>query len=148
MMRLLCLVLLLPACMVDKTGQSATARLARDASLQAARLQESESLVRRLSTRLTELEEVMVYRGEQEELELENLEGIQMEIRRLRNDVEKLQRAETQGASATEAFRGDADARITDVDQRLLRLEGALGMSAGAVEAVAPIDRAEEAAVV
>ena len=73
MMRFLWMIPLMSACMVDKTGQSATARLARDASLQTARLQESEALVRRLSARLTELEEVMVYRGEQEELELESM---------------------------------------------------------------------------
>ena len=65
---------------------------------------------------------MIVYRGEQEELELENLEGIQMEIRRLRNDVETLQRAEKQSRSATEAFRGDADVRISETLQRLERL--------------------------
>jgi TolA-binding protein len=121
-------LILLPACMVDRTGQSATSRLAREASIQTARVQEAEALVKRLGSRITEIEEVIVYRGEQEELELENIEGIQMEIRRLRNDVEKLQRAELQASSETESFRVDADARIGEVGERLNRIEQALGL--------------------
>ena len=138
---LLVFSLVLSGCMIDRTGQSATSRLAREASIQTNRVQDAEKLTKRLADRMTSIEEVIVYRGEQEELELENLEGIQMEIRRLRNDVETLQRAENQSSSATEAFRGDADIRITEAVTRLDRLEAALGMSPGTTAAVtAPID--------
>ena len=139
---LLVFSLVLSGCMIDRTGQSATSRLAREASIQTNRVQDAEKLTKRLADRMTSLEEVIVYRGEQEELELENLEGIRMEIRRLRNDVETLQRAENQSSSATEAFRGDADIRITEAVTRLDRLEAALGMNSGVTAAVtAPIDR-------
>ena len=129
MKALLVLALLTSGCMIDRTGQSATSRLAREASITANRAQDAEKLAKKLADRVTSIEEVIVYRGEQEELELENLEGIQMEIRRLRNDVETLQRAEEQSRSATEAFRGDADVRISETLQRLERLEAALGIS-------------------
>ena len=125
----LLLGLISSGCMVDRTGQSATSRLAREASITANRVQDAEKLTKKLSDRLNSIEEVIVYRGEQEELELENIEGIQMEIRRLRNDVETLQRAEEQSRSATEAFRGDADIRIRETLQRLERLEASLGLS-------------------
>lgn len=146
-MRLLILIgLITTGCMVDRTGQSATSRLAREASITANRVQDAEKLTKKLSDRLTSIEEVIVYRGEQEELELENLEGIQMEIRRLRNDVETLQRAEEQSRSATEAFRGDADIRIGETLERLERLETALGIgSAAPATSVSPSTGAPEA---
>jgi TolA-binding protein len=129
--------------MVDRTGQSATSRLARESAIQTSRVQEVEKLVRRMSVRVSELEEVMSYRGEQDEMELENLEGIQMEIRRLRNDVETLLRAGVQGASETEAFRTDADARLRETGQRLERLERSLGLGGG-VPLPAPMDGPKE----
>ena len=76
MKSLLLLGLLCSGCMVDRTGQSATSRLARESAIQTSRVQEVEKLVRRMSARVSELEEVMSYRGEQDEMELENLEGI------------------------------------------------------------------------
>jgi TolA-binding protein len=79
--------------------------------------------------RLAEIEEVISYRGEQEEIELENLEGIEMEFRRIRNQVETLQRGSTQGASETKAFRADADARLLEAIARLGSLEQSLGLS-------------------
>ena len=125
--------LLLAGCMVDRTGQSVTSRLARESAIQTSRVHEAEKLAERTSERLKELEEVMAYRGEQEELELENLDGIQMEIRRLRNDVEKLQRAALENEGSTTAFRGDADSRLTKTAERLERLEVLFGVDGTAV---------------
>jgi len=125
--------LLLAGCMVDRTGQSVTSRIARESAIQTSRVHEAEKLAERTSERLKDLEEVMAYRGEQEELELENLEGIQMEIRRLRNDVEKLQRGALENDSSTSAFRGDADSRLTDTSERLERLEVLFGLDATGV---------------
>jgi TolA-binding protein len=85
------------------------------------------------------LEEVISYRGEQEEIELENLEGIEMEFRRIRNQVEVLQRSSTQGASETEAFRSDADARLVETIARLSRLESSLGLAGGQVVIPKPL---------
>ena len=84
--------LICSGCMIDRTGQSATSQLAHASAQQSHRLEAAEALAKRLSVRMAELEEVISYRGEQEEIELENLEGIEMEFRRIRNQVETLQR--------------------------------------------------------
>ena len=133
--------LLLSGCMVDRTGQSVTSRIARESAIQTSRVHDAEKLAERTSERVKELEEVMAYRGEQEELELENLEGIQMEIRRLRNDVEKLQRAALENDSATTVFRADADSRITATAERLESLERIFGVEGSTL----PLDTAKEA---
>jgi TolA-binding protein len=122
------LSLLCAGCIVDRTGQSATSLVAQESAQQSHRVEAAEALVKRLSTRIGELEEVISYRGEQEEIELENLEGIEMEFRRIRNQVETIQRSSTQGASQTLAFRSDADARLTEALKRLERLEQSLGL--------------------
>jgi len=129
--------LICSGCMIDRTGQSATSQLAHASAQQSHRLEAAEALVKRLSARMAELEEVISYRGEQEEIELENLEGIEMEFRRIRNQVETLQRGSTQGASETEAFRSDADARLAEAIGRLDRLEQSLGLSA--TQGLAPV---------
>jgi len=122
------LSLLCAGCIVDRTGQSATSQVAQEAAQQSHRVEAAEALVKRLSVRMGELEEVISYRGEQEEIELENLEGIEMEFRRIRNQVERVQRASTQGASESLAFRSDADARLSEALKRLEGLEHSLGL--------------------
>lgn len=133
MKTLMLLGLICSGCMIDRTGQSATSQLAHASAQQSHRLEAAEALVKRLGGRLTEIEEVISYRGEQEEIELENLEGIEMEFRRIRNQVETLQRGSTQGASETMAFRADADARLIEAIARLGSLEQSLGLSGAQV---------------
>lgn len=112
---------LLLACVLDRTGQSASSEWERELALHAARAQE-------LDRRLSQIEEVTRYRGQLDAGRERAVQDVQVELRQLRGEVERL--AHTEGATAVSiaAFQDDAAFRLGWTAERLAALERALGI--------------------
>ncbi|MEY3210156.1 MAG: hypothetical protein RIT28_637 [Pseudomonadota bacterium] len=119
---------LLGGCVLDRTGQSATAAYERELAAQKARADELERLNADLERRLVQLDEVVRYRGQQEAEKLENLDQVRDEVRRLRGELETGQHEADATNSATKAFREDAQFRLEYMELRVATLEKALGV--------------------
>lgn len=119
---------LLSGCVLDRTGQSATAAYERELAAQKARADELERLNADLERRLVQLDEVVRYRGQQEAEKMENLDQVRDEVRRLRGELETGQHEADANATATKAFREDAQFRLEYMELRIATLEKALGV--------------------
>ncbi|MBK9644932.1 MAG: tetratricopeptide repeat protein [Deltaproteobacteria bacterium] len=119
---------LLNGCVLDRTGQSATAAYERELAAQKARADELERLNADLERRLVQLDEVVRYRGQQEAEKLENLDQVRDEVRRLRGELETGQHEADATNTASKAFREDAQFRLEYMELRVATLEKALGV--------------------
>lgn len=123
------MTLLLLACVLDRTGQSASASYEREMALAQTRTEELQAENANLEARVDQLEEINRYRGKQEAAKLENLDQVREEVQRLRGVVEVLQhQAELQGEDAL-AVNEDVAFRLQYAEARLASLEGTLGLA-------------------
>lgn len=122
------MTLLLLACVLDRTGQSASANYERELALAQTRTQELESQNDNLEGRIDQLEEVNRYRGQQEARKLENMDQVQQEVQRLRGSVEELEHRIETGEEADLAWEEDITFRLTYAEDRLAALETTLGL--------------------
>lgn len=129
-MRALPLFLLMSAgCVLDRTGQSASYAYERELAVQKSRAEELERVNDELERRLSQLEEVTRYRGQQEAAKMENLDQVRVEVQRLRGEVELARHDRETGGQEAEAFRQDAEFRTTYLEARVAELEKALGLT-------------------
>jgi len=105
-----------PGCVLDRRGQSASARYERELKMQGARLSSLEQQFDDLDGRLTRVEELTQARGEQDLVKLQTLEQVRAEIARLRGEVELLRHD-------VDTHNGDAGRRLEDAAFRLAWLE-------------------------
>lgn len=122
------LLTLLAACVLDRTGQSATAAYERELAAQAQRGDELERLNTDLERRLSQLEEVTRYQGQQEAQKLENLDQVRTEVQRLRGELETLQHTSGTSAQESKGFQETAAFRLDYAEQRLAAVERSLGL--------------------
>lgn len=126
--KLLLLLALCGGCVLDRTGQSATAAYERELALQKNRADEMERLNTDLERRIAQIEEVNRYRGQQEAEKMENLDQVRAEVRRIRGDLETFQHTTEESGQQGEAFRDDATFRMDYLEQRVAALEKSLGV--------------------
>ena len=108
-MRALPLFLLVSAgCVLDRTGQSASYAYERELAVQKSRAEELERVNDELERRLSQLEEVTRYRGQQEAAKMENLDQVRAEVQRLRGELELTSHQTEAGAQEAETWRADA----------------------------------------
>ena len=119
------MTLFLLACVLDRTGQSASANYERELALAQARTQELEAENENLESRIDQLEEVNRYRGQRK---LENMDQVQQEVQRLRGSVEELEHRIVSDEDADLAWEEDVAFRLKYAEDRLAALETTLGL--------------------
>ena len=103
-------------CVLDRRGQSASARYERELKMQGARLSSLEQQFDDVDGRLTRVEELTQARGEQDLVKIQTLEQVRAEIARLRGAVEMMRHE-------VDTLSGDAGRRLEDAAFRLAWLE-------------------------
>jgi len=126
------MTLLLLACVLDRTGQSATAAYERELALASARAETLETSASEVERRVAQLEEVMRYRGQQEAVRLENLEQVTDEVRRIRGKIETLEYDAGVTAQERAVLDDDIAFRLEYLELRVQSLESQLGLEAPA----------------
>lgn len=121
-------LLLLLACVLDRTGQSATAAYERELALQTTRAQALEQEAVTLQARVDQLEEINRYRGRQEAAKQENLDQIRADVARLRGAVEESEHNEALAAEDRAALDADVQFRLEYLELRVSELEDTLGL--------------------
>lgn len=124
------MILLVLACVLDRTGQSATAAYERELALQTARADTLESSAQEVETRVDQLEEVMRYRGQQEAVRMDNLEQVTAEVRRIRGKIETIEHEAGVSAQDRAALDDDVRFRLEYLELRVASLEEQLGLTA------------------
>ncbi len=120
--------LVLPACVLDRTGTSATSGLEREMALRDARVAELERVEGDSTRRIQQLEEVIRYRGQQEAEKLENIDQVREMVGSLSGDVEVLRHELENTSELGDSFREDTDFRLTWLELRVEALEENLGL--------------------
>jgi tol-pal system protein YbgF len=123
-------VLLLLACVVDRTGRSAPSAMQRELSEHGRRIREIEVVSEDFARRLGQLEEVTRARGQDEILKMETMEQLRQEVARVRGDLEVLQRDYGTFEASGLGFQQDVDGRLLYAEQRVAALEKSLGLKA------------------
>ena len=124
------MIFLALACVLDRTGQSATSAYERELALQATYSQALESEAETVRLRVDQLEEINRYRGQQEAEKLENLDQVQDELQRLRGILEEEQFKAQQAADDRLALDEDTAFRVEYLELRVATLERSLGLEA------------------
>lgn len=124
------ILLVLSACVLDRTGQSASAAYERELALASARADTLESSAGEVERRVAQLEEVMRYRGQQEAVRLENLEQVTDEVRRIRGKIETLEYEAGVAAQQQAVVDDDTAFRLAYLELRVASLEKQLGLEA------------------
>lgn len=122
------MIFLALACVLDRTGQSATSAYERELALQATYSQALEKEAETVRLRVDQLEEINRYRGQQEAEKLENLDQVQEELQRLRGLLEEEQFKAQQAADERLALDEDTAFRIEYLELRVASLERSLGL--------------------
>lgn len=116
------------ACVLDRTGQSASETWHREMLLQRTRSENLEAQYREVEARIDQLEELTRARGQEEIMRMETLDQLRTEVARIRGEVEVLNhdvvRKVDQGAAQAE----DAAFRLVWLESRADQLEAALGL--------------------
>lgn len=126
------MILLLLACVLDRTGQSATAAYERELALQTARSDTLQSSAREVETRVDQLEEVIRYRGQQEAVRMDDLEAVTAEVRRIRGKIETIEHEAGVAGQERAALDDDVRFRLEYLELRVASLEEQLGLTAPA----------------
>jgi tol-pal system protein YbgF len=129
MVRVLSLcTLVLGACTLDRTGQSASEAYKREIALQGARVGNLETWHEQLEARISQLEDLNRARGQEEILRMETLDEVRGETAKLRGELEvirhELDDVNTESTSQSE----DAAFRMAWLESRAEALEKAMGI--------------------
>jgi len=120
---------LMPGCVLDRTGQSATEVYRREIALQSARVTNIEKQFDAIDSRVAQIEELNRTRGQDEILKLETLEEVRAEVARMRGEVEVLDHDFGQSTSAAVTQHEDAAFRLLWLEQRADELERSMGLA-------------------
>jgi tol-pal system protein YbgF len=132
------LALLLSACVLDRTGQSATDQMHRELADHDRRVQELEVVSEDMSRRVGQMEEVTRARGQEEILKMETMEQLRQEVARIRGDFEVLQHEYGTYEQAGIGYQQDSEYRMIYLESRVGGLEKSLGMKTPAPPARDP----------
>lgn len=124
------LPLLLIACVLDRTGQSATSRYDKDLAEHQSRIRDLESLGEDVGRRVAQLEEVTRARGQEDILEMETVEELRGEVARMRGEFEILDHDYRTFETASLGAQTDVDERLLYSETRATAVEKAFGLKA------------------
>ena len=124
------LLTLLLACVLDRTGQSATDQMHRELADHGRRLRELESISEDMSRRVGQLEEVTRARGQEEILKMETMEQLRQEVARVRGDFEVLQHEYGTFEQAGIGFQSSTGYQMSYIEARVAQMEKSLGLKA------------------
>ena len=119
---------LLAACVLDRTGQSATEAYRRDLATHGAQIQALNEAADKADARLGQLEELTRARGEDEILKMDTMEQVRTEVANLRNEVEVLNHDYRQTSQQSGAQSADLQFRLDWLETRAETLEKSLGL--------------------
>ena len=108
----------------NRLGQSGSTAVPNRAEFDALLLKTAE-----VERRIDQIEDVTRARGQQEIMELENLEQFRMEISNMRAELEEMSFAYRQTESSVRAQNKDSQYRLMWLEQRADALEQSLGMT-------------------
>lgn len=116
------------ACVLDRTGQSATGAMERELADHNRRVRELESVGEDVGRRLGQLEEVQHARGQEEILKMETMEQLRQEVAAMRGELDVLHHDYSTFEEAGLGFQTDADSRINYLETRIGAVEKSLGL--------------------
>lgn len=128
LLSLLPLLGLLSACVLDRTGQSATEEYKKQMRLHGARIDNLEKQVDKMDAKLAELDAVTQSRGEQEVMRMDTMEQLRAEVARLRGEHDAMKFTADKGAADEQKRLEDAAFRLEWLDLRAAQLERTLGV--------------------
>lgn len=137
-MRMLTLTLLLAtplatgACVINRTGQSATGQMQKELAEHQRRVNELEAGSEDQSRRVGQLEEVTRSRGQEDILKMETMEQLRQQVANTRGEFEVLQHDYSQFEEAGLGYQQDADWRMSYIELRIANAEKTLGIRAPA----------------
>ena len=133
---------LLLACVIDRTGQSATARMQAELADHGARVKTLETDAAALARRVGALEELTRARGQDEILKMETMEQVRLEVANLRGAVELLEHQTKESSRSGDGFQQDTVTRLDGTEARIATLEKSLGIKPPAGTSGAPAEAA------
>ena len=122
------LLMLSLACVLDRTGQSATAQMQREIRDNAVRVYNVEQQFLQVEARVNQLEELTRSRGQQNILKMETLDELRQETARMRGEVEMITHAMGEGSKDLSSKVEDAQFRVLWLESRATQLERSLGV--------------------
>ncbi len=125
---LLSVVLFASACVMDRTGQSATEQYRREMALHGQRLTTLEGQVDRAEQRVAQLEEINRARGQQELQRMESIDEVRAAVGKIQGDIDTLRHETTLSTKDSATRTEDATFRLTWLELRAEALEKNLGI--------------------
>ncbi len=119
---------LLSACVLDRTGQSATSVYQRELDGQQERVRELESMGEGVGRRVAQLEEVTRARGQEDILKMETVDDLRGEVAKMRGEYEVIDHDYRTFEMAALGTQNDVDSRLLYLEQRVAAVERALGI--------------------
>lgn len=140
------LMMLSLACVLDRTGQSASNQMQREIRDNGVRVYNVEQQFLQVEARVNQLENLVRATKSQEAVGLESLDGLRSEVGRLRGEMELLTHSSSQGEKDIVGQVGDARFRVLWLESRADQLERSLGLSTPPPPAMAPTETEAEGA--
>ena len=137
------LMMLSLACVLDRTGQSASNQMQREIRDNGVRVYNVEQQFVQVEARVNQLEALARTRRAQTAVGAESLDALREEMGRLRGELEVLTHDSSQGEKDIAGQVGDARFRILWLESRADQLERSLGLSTPPPPAMAPTAQAE-----
>ncbi len=116
------------ACVLDRTGLSASETWHREMLLQRTRTENLEAQFGEIEARIDQLEELTRARGQEEIMRMETLDQLRTEVARIRGDVEVLTHDLGRKVDDGSARAKDAAFRLEWLESRAEQLEASLGL--------------------
>jgi tol-pal system protein YbgF len=122
------ILLIFSACVLDRTGQSASASYARELASQQVRVRELESSGEGVGRRVAQLEEVTRARGQEDILKMETVDDLRGEVAKMRGEFEVIDHDYRTFEMAALGTQSDVDSRLLYLEQRMGAVERSLGI--------------------
>ncbi len=126
------------ACILDRTGQSASEQMRRELLDHRTRIQNLEHQFIQVEGRVNQLEDLTRSRGQSELVKMETIDDLRTEMARLRGEVEVVTHSVGTGAKDLQGRAEDAAYRLAWIESRADQLENALGLKPTDPPPVAP----------
>jgi tol-pal system protein YbgF len=137
------LMMLSLACVLDRTGQSASNQMQREIRDNGVRVYNVEQQFVQVEARVNQLEALARTKRAQTAVGAESLDALREEMGRLRGELEVLTHDSSQGEKDMAGQVGDARFRIMWLESRADQLERSLGLSTPPPPAMAPTAQEE-----
>jgi TolA-binding protein len=132
------------ACIMDRTGQSASERMRRELADHGTRIVNIEAQFIQVEARVNQLEDLTRTRGQVDIMKMESLDELRTELSRVRGEVEVLSHQVGEGGKELQDRTEDAAYRVQWLEGRATQLEQALGLKPPPPPAILPSPGPEE----